>query len=116
MPIRSETLYKVMIPEVAQLSRRDRAGLIAYLGKHPEIITRLVEYPLALDRLSTVPMALLPIDEPLLRDASGLAIRHGLLTNDALILASMHRHELIHLVTNGDDFDRVPDVKVWKPR
>lgn len=116
VPILSDTLHKVMISEVAQLSRRGRAGLIAYLGKHPEIITRLVEYPQALDRLSVVPMNVLSIDEQLLREASGLAVLHGLLTNDALIVALMHRHGLIYLVTNDDDFDRVPDITIWKPR
>src|SRR5687768_1704756 len=105
-----------MISEVAHLAGRDRAGLVGYLNKHPEIITRLVEYPQALERLAAVPMNLLPVDEPLLRSATQIAVAHGLLTNDALIVAQMLRHRLVDLVTNDDDFDRVPGVKSWKPR
>ena len=41
---------------------------------------------------------------------------HGMLTNDSVILAVMRRHKLVHLVTNDDDFKRVPGIKVWMPR
>jgi predicted nucleic acid-binding protein len=52
----------------------------------------------------------------LLRTATRLAVTHGLLTNDSLIVAQMYRHQLTHLVTNDDDFDRVPGLAIWKPR
>ena len=41
---------------------------------------------------------------------------YGMLTNDSIILAVMRRHRLMHLVTNDDDFKRVPGIKVWMPR
>ncbi|HUO10204.1 MAG TPA: type II toxin-antitoxin system VapC family toxin [Phycisphaerae bacterium] len=112
----SDTLHKVMTSEVAQLAKRDRAGIIGYLGKHPEIIGKLVEYPLAIDRLKTLPLTILPVDDQLLRDAVSIAVTHHLLTNDALIIALMQRHQLTHLITNDDDFDRVPGLTIWKPR
>lgn len=116
VPVLSDAIHKVMVSEVAQLAKCDRAGIIGYLGKHPEIITRLIEYPKAMQRLSAVPLTVLPVDADLLQDASQIAVRHGLLTNDSLILALMKRHELTHLVSNDDDFDRVPGITVWKPR
>ena len=39
-----------------------------------------------------------------------------MLTNDSVILAVMRRHKLMRLVTNDDDFKRVPGIKVWLPR
>lgn len=45
-----------------------------------------------------------------------ISIQDRLLTNDAMIVALMQRHELTHLVTNDDDFDHVPGLTVWKPR
>jgi predicted nucleic acid-binding protein len=116
VPVLSDAIHKVMVSEAAQLAGRDRAGIVGYLGKHPELITRLVEYPQALARLSIVPMNVLPVDEQLLRQVSRLAVAHSLLTNDALIVALMQRHRLAHLVTNDDDFNRVPDMTIWKPR
>ena len=116
VPALSDVIHKVMISEAAQIAGRDRAGMVGYLGKHPEIISRLVEYPKAMERLSVVPMNILPADEQLLRDASAIAVKHGLLTNDAMIVALMQRHQLTNLVTNDDDFDGVPGLSVWKPR
>lgn len=116
VPALSDAIHKVMISEVAELSGRDRAGIVGYLGRHPEIITRLVEYPQALPRLLTVPMNVLPVDDRLLLDAVSIGIRYGLLTNDAMIVALMQRQQLTHLVTNDDDFDRIPMITVWKPR
>jgi predicted nucleic acid-binding protein len=49
-------------------------------------------------------------------EAAAICQAHGLLTNDALIVAVMQRHGITHLATNDDDFDRVPGITVWKPR
>src|SRR5256885_709785 len=38
----SDAVHKVMISEAAQLVGRDRAGMIGYLGRHPEVIGQLV--------------------------------------------------------------------------
>ncbi|HEY1684130.1 MAG TPA: type II toxin-antitoxin system VapC family toxin [Tepidisphaeraceae bacterium] len=116
VPVLSDTLHKVMMAEVAAITQRDRAGIVGYLGKHPEIITRLTEYPRAMDRLSTIPMNFLPLNQAFLHEAASLAVRHGLLTNDAIIVTLMQQHGLVHLATNDDDFDRVPGITIWKPR
>lgn len=116
VPVLSDAIHKVMMSEAAQLASRDRSGIVGYLGKHPEIIAQLVEYPQAVQRLSAVPMHALPLDTELLNEATRLAIQFGLFTNDALIVRLMQRHQLTHLVTNDDDFDRVPGLTIWKPR
>ena len=116
VPILSDAVHKVMTVEAAQLLGRDRAGIVSYLKRHPDVISRLTEYPKAMATLSSVPMTLFPVDEHLLAEATKIAVRHGLLTNDSMIVALMQRHGLTHLVTNDDDFDRVPGLSIWKPR
>jgi predicted nucleic acid-binding protein len=104
-----------MATEVAQITARDRTGIVTYLRKHHEVIAQLQEYPIALERLASVPMTVLPVDEALLRTASAIAMQHRLLTNDAMIVALMRREQLTHLVTNDEDFNRVTDLTVWMP-
>jgi predicted nucleic acid-binding protein len=116
IPVLSDVLHKVMTSEAAQLTRRDRAGMVGYLGRHPELIATLKEYPQAMERLSAVPMTVLPVDDQLLRQAARVAIAHGLLTNDAMIVALMQRHQVTHLATNDDDFKNVPGLTIWMPR
>jgi predicted nucleic acid-binding protein len=69
-----------------------------------------------MERLATVPMTVLRVDVQILVEAMQLAVRNGLLTNDSAILALMRRHGLTHLASNDDDFNRIPDLTVWKPR
>jgi predicted nucleic acid-binding protein len=111
-----DVLHKVMTSEAAELTGRDRAGIVGYLKRHPEIIAQLVAYPMAIERLKIVPVRVLPTDLDLLRSVPQIAQTHGLLTNDAIIVALMQRHGITHLATNDDDFDRVPGITVWKPR
>jgi predicted nucleic acid-binding protein len=57
-----------------------------------------------------------PNDRTTLPTAMDLVQTHQLLLGDANIVAQMQRHEIAHLATNDDDFDRVPGITVWKPR
>jgi predicted nucleic acid-binding protein len=41
---------------------------------------------------------------------------YGLMANDSLIIAFMHKHRIRHLITNDSDFEQIPDIKVWLPR
>ncbi len=112
----SDALHKAMMSEAARLAGRERPGIVGYLKNHPEVIAKLVEWPLAIGRLKFVPKQILPADDEILVEATRVAQNHHLLTNDAIIIALMQRHGITHLATNDDDFDRVPNITVWKPR
>jgi predicted nucleic acid-binding protein len=47
--------------------------------------------------------------------AASLSQLHGLLTNDALVLASMQDEAIKHLASNDADFDRVPGITRYNP-
>ncbi len=61
-------------------------------------------------------LRLLPADTTLIEEAAQLSAQLGLLTNDAIVVALMRRHELHNLASNDDDFDNIANVTVWKPR
>jgi predicted nucleic acid-binding protein len=42
-------------------------------------------------------------------------VYHGLLTNDAIIVALMAGHGLANLASNDADFDRVPGITRFAP-
>jgi predicted nucleic acid-binding protein len=47
--------------------------------------------------------------------AGDLSQLHGLLSNDALVVAIMEAHGLSHLASNDADFDRVPGITRYAP-
>jgi predicted nucleic acid-binding protein len=116
IPVLADVLHKVMLAEVSVRNELDRAGLVGWVQRHPDRLGELTETAAACDQLERLPLHLLSADVSLLRQAMRVSADHGLLTSDAMIVALMRRHGLTHLVTNDDDFDRVPDLTIWKPR
>jgi predicted nucleic acid-binding protein len=51
-----------------------------------------------------------------LMEAAVICATHGLLMNDATVVAIMRSEGIHDLATNDDDFDGIPDITVWKPR
>ena len=41
--------------------------------------------------------------------------RYHLMTTDSIILATMHRLGITHLISNDTDFLSVPGMTVWRP-
>jgi predicted nucleic acid-binding protein len=111
----ADAVHRVMVVE-AQDRFKLSSGAVAWLQKHPEQIHELSAFLDAARQLDALPLRLLAVDSRVVLDAAKLSGQRGLLTNDAIILASMQQHGLTHLVTNDDDFDVVPDLTVWKPR
>jgi predicted nucleic acid-binding protein len=111
----ADAVHRIMCAEA-----KDRFGLsggaVGWLQDHPQRVGELSRFRDAARRLHALPLRLLDADSRTLLDAVELSSKHGLLTNDALIVALMRQHGLSHLVTNDDDFDAVPGLTIWKPR
>jgi predicted nucleic acid-binding protein len=54
-------------------------------------------------------------DEAQLHQAQTIRARHGLLTNDSLIVAAMEEFGIRNLATRDNDFDHVSELTVYKP-
>jgi predicted nucleic acid-binding protein len=116
MHVLSETVHKVMVTEAEQAFGRNRAGLVNWLQRNGHRIPELTRFRRAAAHLAAMGLRVLPTDVSDLVEASLLSAQFGLLTNDATIVALMRRHALTDLVTNDEDFDGIPDLRVWKPR
>jgi predicted nucleic acid-binding protein len=112
----ADALFKTMAIEVARRFVPSGTKVLSFLQNHPEVIGQLAHYPAAAEGLAKLPLQMLSSDWDLIRAAVRISGEDGLLTNDAMIVALMRRHQLTHLITNDDDFDRVPGLTVWKPR
>lgn len=112
----ADVQHKTMLSLAAVQYNLTRANLVGWLKNHPSQICALGGMPQVAALLGALPLNVLLCDPALLSEAASVGQSHGLLTNDSLIVAQMQRHNLTHLATNDDDFDRVPGITVWKPR
>ena len=112
----ADAQHKTMMSLLAAQYGLSRSKLVGWAKKHPAELRALTGLSEAVQLLRSAAVKILPLDDALLDGAARISTQHGLLTNDALIVALMQRHGIIHLATNDDDFDRVPGITVWKPR
>jgi predicted nucleic acid-binding protein len=80
-----------------------------------EGIRQLRQYWAHVDKIFNLNILILKPDEHRLHRAHAMRSRHGLLTNDSLILAAMNEYGIICLATRDDDFDDVAQLTVYKP-
>ena len=112
----ADAVHKVMCSEAVEFHHRSRQGLLPWIKKHPEAILPLTKSTAAAKKFIALPLRWLPTDSALLRHAVEISVKHGLTINDALIVAAMNVHGIEHLVTNDDDFNRIPKITIWIPR
>ena len=70
----------------------------------------LVRFRQAVQEVPRYNIQILTVDSVLIDDAASASQQSGLLTNDALVVAVMRRHVLMHLASHDADFDRVPGL------
>jgi uncharacterized protein len=107
--------HRLMTIEAAPLFQRPMSGIANWLRRHPAEVQQLRQYQQSLDDLLAVPITILPVTGTLIYRAAGFSRLHGLLTNDALIVAIMQEQGLTHLASNDGDFDRVPGLTRYAP-
>jgi predicted nucleic acid-binding protein len=116
VPVLNDAVHKVMCSEAKERFDLPRAKLVPWLKANPDRARVLTRAPELLRLVEAMPITLLSTDLPGLIEAQGVVQAHGLLASDALIVAMMRRHRIVHLATNDDDFDSIPDLTIWKPR
>ena len=110
----AEVNHRLMLEEAlaAGIIERATAGR---LRKSRRSIPTLREYWPSLTRLFEMNLIVLDLDEQRFRHAQAMRERHGLLTNDSLVLAAAQSYGVTNLATRDEDFDAVPWLTVYKP-
>lgn len=111
----ADAAHKIMLLEATQRFGESRAGMAHRLNDRPDWLSQLRLHQLTVPAILEIGIAIHPTTADILGDAARVSTAHGILTNDAIIVATMQRLGIEWLATNDTDFDRVPWVKVWKP-
>jgi predicted nucleic acid-binding protein len=111
----SDTAHRLMTVEAMQLNGWRQAALASRLRKHHTEIARLTLHRQSIAAIAKLRLQVLPITQSLIESATGLSVQHELLMGDALIVAVMQAHGLVHLASRDADFDRVPGITRYEP-
>ena len=110
----NEVTHRMMLAEALGkgVIKRDRVRDLR--GKWREV-AKLTEYWTQTSAIFGLNILVLTTDEARLHVAQTIRLRHGLLTNDSLIVAAMEEFGIDSLATRDNDFDHVSELIVYKP-
>lgn len=114
--VAADVIHRVMLAEAIITLGLAPRDAVSYLKSHPDAVSQLQWYRSIPSDIARARIRILDVTYRELHNSKQYRVNHGLLTADSITLAVMERHKLVHLVTNDDDFERVPDIRVWMPR
>jgi predicted nucleic acid-binding protein len=85
------------------------------MKKHPGQVQTLTRFRQAIQEVPQYGIHILTILPHFIDAAAAVCQQHGLLSNDALIVAIMQANGLTNLASNDPDFDRVPGLMRYAP-
>jgi len=99
-----------MILEAVHVLGWPLAGITKRLQRQQAEIQKLTRFRQAIDEVPRLGIEVLPVDRHLPPLAAAISQLHGLLTNDAFVVACMQDQAITHLASGDADFDRVPGL------
>ncbi len=111
----SEVLHHVMLAEIGERHPVTVGGALRLLRRHPEMIATLSKAQTLIHEIPTWRVRIVPLRWAEMKLATELSRHYHLLTTDAVIIATMRRHRVSHLISNDSDFARIPGVTLWRP-
>jgi len=86
------------------------------LKENPELVKDSTKAWAAIEKIKQIKhLNIVGIDEGILEFALGYSKEYGLLSNDALHLATMKHEGVSTIASNDRDFNSVEWVRLWRP-
>lgn len=111
----AEVLHRAMIHEAIGKFDLDPKGAMNKLQKNPALIKSLNQFARIPMILTDIGIQILSVSYTTILNSQHWRRDYGLMVNDSILLETMAAFNISHLVTNDSDFDRIPDITVWKP-
>ena len=112
----NEVFHRVVIAEVVEKYDIGPKSAVNYLKKNWEIVKELNKAWDAILNINAIEnLEIVEIDREVFGVALKYSKKYGLLSNDAIHLATMEKYRITNIATNDNDFKRVEWLKVWKP-
>lgn len=111
-----ELAHRLMVIEAAALPGWAGGKVLNRLKQQPGVVKQLTLFQTAVESVLQSKIQVLAIRPALMSTAAALSRQHGLLTTDAVILASMQAHGLTHLASHDTHFDSVPGITRYAPQ
>jgi len=110
-----EMAHRLMVIEAGALPGWAGIKVLNRLKQQPAVVQQLTLFQTAVQSVLQSKIRVFAVPAVLAATATKLSRQHGLLTNDAFILALMHHHRLTDLASHDGHFDGVPGITRYAP-
>ncbi len=86
------------------------------LKKHPEIIRSLEDYNTSVQQIPRMGIKIRSLTPPIIKESERIRSQYGLLTNDSVLVAMMHKMTVTRIVTHDSDLQDIPDLTFYQPQ
>jgi predicted nucleic acid-binding protein len=111
-----ELAHRLMVIEAGALPGWAGSKVLNRLKQQSGVVKQLTLFQMAVESVLQSQIQVLTIPPVLMSTVATLSRQHGLLTNDAVILALMQTHGLTHLASHDAHFDSVPAITRYAPQ
>ena len=112
----NEVFHRVMIAEVVERYGIEPKSAVNYLKKNWGVVRELNKaYDAMLNIDAIENLEIVEIDREVYDIALEYSKKYGLLSNDAVHLATIKKHGITNIATNDRDFERIEWLNIWKP-
>jgi predicted nucleic acid-binding protein len=111
----AHVVHRAMIVEARHRYQLSSSEVVSYLKQHPDAVRRLTRYKQIPGEFSRARIHILDVTYREIHASKRFRDDYGLLTDDSITLAVMHRHGLVDLASNDEDFERVAGIRLWTP-
>jgi predicted nucleic acid-binding protein len=111
----AEVVHRLMTIEACQRFVWPVRGIARRLRRHPADVQQLSRSRQAVDELTLIGLDVLSVGKTDVSFTADISRQFGLLCGDALVVAVMQVHGLVHLASKDTDFDRVPGITRYAP-
>ncbi len=110
-----ETLHRLMILEAAGTFQLPPRDALRYLKEHPQQAKGLLVHQASIAKIREMGVEVVVIGPEDILQSNTIKQQHGLLTNDAVLLAAMERSGVTALASNDPDFETVGTITLYRP-
>ena len=111
-----ELAHRLMVIEAGALPGWTGGKVLNRLKQQPGVVKQLTLFQKAVESVLQSKIRVLTISPILVSTAATISRKHGLFTNDAVIIALMQAHGLTHLASHDAHFDNVPAITRYAPQ
>ncbi len=112
----NEVFHRSLIAEIVERENISPQSVSKCLKEDPELVRDSTKAWSAIEKIKQINhLTIVGIDESIFELALRYSKKYGLLSNDALHLATMKQEGLSTLASNDRDFSSVKWLQIWRP-